>query len=652
MTYYPNHNASTLSEAHRHTLEVGSAILREVLEENPVRSIVNGRELPEGFSGRQRRRAPGILFAVTRPNGETAYSFRPDEVDPENPGHKYEQPCKALGGPGNVLAVPVGSRRLIDDTNVPVVFVEGVKKMLAVVSAARTAGAVVLVVGISGVWNWLSGGKPIPDLLDIPMEEREVYIGFDSDVFRNPDVTDAGRRLGAYATERGAIVYLSYLKDQADGSKTGADDFLAESNTYGEYMDTFRPFDPDELQAERLRRSVNLRAALMDLERRFWAIAWAGMGGHSDRDIFLVLIEAAWQSGKVVADGVRVRMAWGPLEVAAKVSRRTLSKALDRLEAAGLLYRVRAEKKSGRAGAFVLRATVNQYGEDGPEESRRTRNGLHPRAPRLRWSSPGSKPRLGLVSGTRRPRDSQRIKPRPAVKRLGKIRCALVDALDVHGPRTLEELAAILHRKRPRDLARRKNPETGKGQNGPLILLEEAGILTIDRDTVTLTDNWREALEDQRRLGREVDTVDVSGRLEAGADSLARAALERRNSEYRDFLRRKARQRDRKRGVSQASREAIAESRRNRAAGLAAIEERKAAAEKAAEQRRAEAFVRARLGELGRIRLALLQDIWRDEGGDAWTIPAAIEALGCKVEALEEYGGRRFVYPPAETGAA
>jgi len=58
-----------------------------------------------------------------------------------------------------------------------------------------------------------------------------------------------------------------------------------------------------------------------------------------------------------------------------------------------------------------------------------------------------------------------------------------------------------------------------------------------------------------------------------------------------------------------------------------------------------------RLAELGRIRLALLQDIWRDEGGDPWTIPQAVEALGCRVEELPEYDDRKFVFAPVE-GAA
>ena len=157
------------------------------------------------------------------------------------------------------------------------------------------------------------------------------------------------------------------------------------------------------------------------------------MGGHSARDVALTLIETAWASGKVVADGVWVKKDWGSMEVEAKVSRRTLSKALVRLEEWDFGCRVKEDRKPGNTGAFVLRADVNQYEEGEGVESGRTPNGLHLRAPRLRWSSPGSKPRRGLVSSTRRVRQSAPRKARPAVKRLGKIRGAIIDVLDVGG---------------------------------------------------------------------------------------------------------------------------------------------------------------------------------------------------------------------------
>jgi len=197
----------------------------------------------------------------------------------------------------------------------------------------------------------------------------------------------------------------------------------------------------------------------------------------------------------------------------------------------------------------------------------------------------------------------------------------VADALEVTGGTlALEKLCEVLHRKRPRDVKRRTLP-----------MLEEAGIITVSGDVVTLTDDWAERLDDARRAGAELE-----------ADELAER---RRKLKSRAYHRRDKPQ---KSEPSRAAREAVKRSHEQREAGLAAIAERAAAAAKSEEQRRAEAFVRDRLGSLGRIRLALLQDIWRDEGGDPWTIPQAVEALGCRVEELPEFGNRRFVFPPAE----
>jgi hypothetical protein len=508
-TYYPNRSLETLSTSDRRTLEVGSAISREVLKENSVRTITHGSELPEGFSGRQRKRVPGVLFTVTRPNGKTDWIYRPNAADPERLGLKYEARCKALGSPGNVLAIPAGQRHLVDDVGIPVVFVEGIKKMLSIVSAARQAGAVVLVVAISGVWNWLSDGKPISDMLDIPVEGRNVNICFDSDVFRNPDVSDAARRFAGHLLGRGAVVYLSYLPDQADGSKQGADDFLAGGHSYRELMALMRLYNPRDLQAERLNRGEQIRFMLEDLRRAFWAAEFKGMGGHSARDLYKVLIDAALDRGKLHADGLRVKISRGELARMSKVSTRTLQKAIERLEEMGLIYRDNENRKQRERGAFVLRAKVNRYREglantpktaDGKTEA--TLSSLQLRAPRLMWSSPKVKARRGLVKGTRMVRQGVRSEPRPAIKRLGKTRGAILDALDAGGGiLTLQEIADALHRKRARDLRRRSLP-----------MLEEAGIITVEGDVVTLAEDWLDRLEDTRELGGEIEAEEHARR--------------------------------------------------------------------------------------------------------------------------------------------
>jgi hypothetical protein len=547
MGFYPNREPITLSDEHRHTLEVGSAISRVVLEENGVFSLARGRDLPEGFSHRQRRRGGGILFSFTRPNGETSYSFRPDTLDPDNPGRKYEQPCKALGGPGNVLGVPAGQRHLVSDTSIPVIFVEGMKKALAIVSAARQAGAAVLVVAISGVWNWLSEGQPIADMLDIPVEGRDVYICFDSDVFRNPDVADAARRLWEHLTERGAVVWVAYLPDQADGSKTGADDFLAAGRSFRELMALMRLFDPADLASERLKRGDQLRLMLTELGRTFWATGWEGIGGHSARDVFKVLLDAAPDRGRLRADGLRVKISRQELARMAKVSTRTLQKAIERLEGMELIYRDNDERRPRERGAFVLRADVSHYGEsnataDGTttNQSNVTLGSLHLRAPRLMWSSPAYKGRRGTVTGTRRVRQSPPPEPRPAINRLGKVRGAVIDVLDAAGGiSTVVEIYDALHpdkapeKRRPRDLIRRKKTE--KGRDGLLVMLEEAGILFLDGDVVTLSDNWLEALDEQRRLGKEIDSMSVYGRVEAGAETVTRRRLSAKGKAYQEW---------------------------------------------------------------------------------------------------------------------
>jgi hypothetical protein len=510
-------HAPPLSNERRQALEEGSGILRDVLEERGVYSTAGGRELPDGFSQRQRRRGGGILFTIHRPNGKTDHCFRPDATDQECPGRKYEMRCKKLGAPGNVLDVHPSLRHLIGDSRIPVIFVEGIKKADAITSAARRAGVEVLVVAITGVWNWISDGKPIPDMFDIPVDGRGAYICFDSDVFSNPDVHDAQRRLEEHLRGRGARVRVAYLPDQADGSKMGADDYLAGGHTYAELMAHMRPYVPEAFAAERLTRSALLRLSLEDLWRRLWATEWKDVGGHSARDLYEVLRDISADRGKLHPDGLRVKISWGELVRLAKVSSRTLKKAIERLEQMGLIYRDNDTRKPRERGAFVLRAGVKHYEKGHADtqaaqgvESGVTRGTLHLRAPRLRWSSPAFKGRRGVVKGTRRVRLSLAPRPRPAVKRLGKIRGAVLDVLEAAGgSASVVEICEVLHRSRPRDLRRRTLP-----------MLEDTHIIAVEDDMVTLAADWLQRLEEARELGGEIDAEDLArtrGRLKSEA---------------------------------------------------------------------------------------------------------------------------------------
>jgi hypothetical protein len=647
MAFYPNGGPGTLSDSHRHTLEVGSAILREVYEESGVWTTTHGRQLPRGFSKRQRNRGGGMLFMGHRPNGETFYVFRPDDPDPDNPGLKYEATCKKLGGPGNVLYVHPSQRHLIDDTSVPVIFVEGIKKDLSIITAAKAAGASVLVVAISGVWNWLSGGKPIADMFDIPVEGREVYVCFDSDVFGNPDVSDAARRLASHLRGRGAVVYLSHLPDQADGSKTGADDFLACGHTYRELMALMRLYDAGDLQAERLSRGDKLRASIEYLWQDWYGRDWmhfegaADKGnwqrGHTARDTMEALIELAAKSGKVDERSVVVRIGLRHLSILAAKSAPSVGYAVKHLEADGQLEILPPEDRSKARSYRLLVPSAAFYSMEEAtasegslvESDRRCKGLRYPSAPRLRWSSPATLGRLvrsveGVTGRTVTEAAGKNIFApsdyRPYGKRLGPHRGAVLDTLEAAGGEMpLKELCEAMHRKRPWDVRRRI-----------LQPLEEVGIIEMDGDVIRLAGEWLAQLDERREADGEIEQAE------------RQAKKHRRQGEsYRLYLERQ------KHGTPKASADAVQRSHDLR-------DRRLREARKEEERRRSPVppalreLVSTLVKQNGRLRMGLLRGIAAEEGYHFGHVPRAVEELGLHVEELPEFDNEPFVFASAE----
>jgi hypothetical protein len=97
----------------------------------------------------------------------------------------------------------------------------------------------------------------------------------------------------------------------------------------------------------------------------------------------------------------------------------------------------------------------------------------------LRWSAPTFD------------RDGQEV-VRGYIRRLGKIAGAIIDLLDQKGEMVINEVAEVLGR-RARDLRRRNLPR-----------LEEAGVINISDNTVSLVEGWQEALEEERKLKGEI----------------------------------------------------------------------------------------------------------------------------------------------------
>ena len=498
MAFYPNGGRATLSDSHRRMLFEESGIDPDVAAERGYYTTRRRSEVPQAFKDYQRR--VGLVVPMFSPDGETVgYQLRPDR--PRKGGPKYETP----GGISPIVDVHPRMLEEVRNGDGPLLITEGAKTG----DAATSRGIPSLV--LAGVWMWcVPKVKPYrlkPCFDHVRLEGREVFVAFDSDCMTKEGVQDALAALVAALEKRGAAVKVIYLPDAADSSKQGVDDYLAGGRTVREMFMLAREFDSADVGRIRLSRDQRLCAGLEDLERKFWATEWKGMGGASARDVYLKLVEAARRHGKPVEDGIRVVKAQGPLACEAKVSGRTLWKALNRLEEWKLIYRDNEGRKPDKSGAFVLRANVSHKGRDTGAEGNVTPRlqtydpgDLHLRAPRLRWSQPKFTPKRGLVSGTRKVRQSPKLEARDRIERLGKIRGAILDALEAAGGTlTLRQIAKTLHRSRPRDIRRRNLP-----------MLEDARIIQVDGDTVSLTDNWLEDLEVQRQVGKEIEAAELA----------------------------------------------------------------------------------------------------------------------------------------------
>ncbi len=545
-----NKRDAALAPEHRRELDA-SAITAPVSAARGTRTIRKRSEVPDTFPPWQRRL--GLLFPTYSPDGETTgYQLKPNK------------PIPRRGGAGPKYETPTGSRITLDVNPLMLDEVragdgdlwntEGCKKVDALASRGIPA------VGIIGVWNFAEPGskstRPLPCWSHVRLKGRRVIVCYDADARTNPNVQEALRRLVAMLEGMGARPLVVYLPPVNGDGKAGVDDYLAAGGTVEELRELAAPYEPVDIAAERMSRDDRLRAGVEDLRRRWRELAGNGRAACSVRDVALQLVEAAPTIGKIHPDGIRVEGAatsWGTLMLSAKVSRGTLTKALARLEDLGFLYRDNAGRISGKAGAFVLRAKVDHYGrkpgrgegsKSGERESGRPGLPLRglPDVPRQRWSSPGSRPRRGLVAGTRKVRQSQPPEPRPAVQRLGKIRGAILDVLDLSegGSATLQEIADALQRNRPRDIRRRLLP-----------WLIEAGIVALDGDLVSLTADWRE------RLG-----VAMWNAGEPEADDKARSALKIRRAAFHHH------RRPRPASTPRASREAVQRSRARRAAEM------------------------------------------------------------------------------------
>jgi hypothetical protein len=190
----------TLADHHKKMLIDESGIAPDVAEARGYRTIEKKVELKTlGFADRQCN-PPGLLIPIYSPTGEIVnYQFRPDQprIGKNGRAIRYETPA----GTRMVLDVHPFAREMLGNPSIPLFITEGLKKSDALVSCGLCA------VTLIGVWGWRgrNGDGGLTALAEwdyVALNDREVYIVFDSDVMLKPEVHKAMVRLKAFLESR------------------------------------------------------------------------------------------------------------------------------------------------------------------------------------------------------------------------------------------------------------------------------------------------------------------------------------------------------------------------------------------------------------------------------------------------------------------
>lgn len=235
---------TTLTPADFHKLEQESWIDRPTAKAFNLHRVdtYEGAEL---VGQRANEDYAGIVFPVywPRESNPREWFLRRDHPPLEDgkPKRRYLAPPgrgnKLIFGPDEAVAA-------LTDVQVPIVLVEGLKKLLAAYRLSRydSEHPRFLPCAISGVWNWKgtigkttdpTGARvdvkgPISDLDRIVWDNRHVVVIFDSDCQTNEKVAAARRGLVYELRKRGARVAVVDLPNVDGLDKTGFDDFLAQ----------------------------------------------------------------------------------------------------------------------------------------------------------------------------------------------------------------------------------------------------------------------------------------------------------------------------------------------------------------------------------------------------------------------------------------
>ena len=353
----------------------------------------------------------------------------------------------------------------------------------------------------------------------------------------------------AFLKGQAATVLVVDIPHEGDG-KTGIDDYLAGGGNLEELERSAHPYSPTDIATERLSRDEKLHAGIQELQRRRHDMPAVKQGECTDQDTAWELIVLAGEIGKVVKDGIRVRVSVRTLALATGMSSRGQLNSLRRLGANGFLRQDNKGRRPEQAGAYILlinwRALGKQYGEKGAPEEKVKGEGdnevplgvgeshtavclARSQMPPLRWSQPS-------VTSHKDKHDTRDHEVEPLL-RLGRKRGAIiVYLLEVGGTATIAELMKRFAGEdtRPRDFRRRtlamlegyRNEGGQRYETGPAIVM-------VEDDIVSLLPDWGEVVEIHRSLAQEIDREEM-GVVVKGATTLQAERYERDRAGFRN----------------------------------------------------------------------------------------------------------------------
>jgi hypothetical protein len=217
-------DTTTLLPQHAALLQA-SKIAPGVQAARGYRSIVTKAVVVRlGFSDRQAN-VPALLIPQWNVAGEVAgYQLRPDQPRVGQGGRpiKYETPKRAR----LVIDVPPPARKQIGDPKVSLWITEGSRKADAAVSQGLCC------ISVPGVYGWRGtnddgGTVALPDWEQIALNDRTVYLAFDSDVLTKRSVLRALSRFLRFLESRRAQVHIVSIPAGPGGAKVGLDDYFA-----------------------------------------------------------------------------------------------------------------------------------------------------------------------------------------------------------------------------------------------------------------------------------------------------------------------------------------------------------------------------------------------------------------------------------------